>query len=94
MLSTVQHNYLLNNNASYLIMQALTKLDQAEVQVAGLAGEGTQRLSLVVGVVEEAVQPALTEGYAILEVTGGRHQPQNMVSNVYRQFLVFIIFFS
>ncbi|KAG7155332.1 Muscle M-line assembly protein unc-89-like 2, partial [Homarus americanus] len=58
--------------------KALTKLDQAEVQVASLGGEGAQRLSLVLGVVEEAVQPALTEGYAILEVTGGRSQPHNM----------------
>ncbi|KAG0730306.1 Muscle M-line assembly protein unc-89 [Chionoecetes opilio] len=61
-----------------LAQTALTKLDQAEVQVAGMGGEGAQRLSLVVGVVEEAVQPALTEGYAILEVTGGRSQPHNM----------------
>lgn len=45
-----------------------------------MGGEGAQRLSQVVGVVEEAVQPALTEGYAILEVTGGRNQPHNMVS--------------
>ena len=59
--------------------QALTKLDQAEVQVASMGGEGAQRLSLVVGVVGEAVQPALTEGYAILEVTGGKDQPHNMV---------------
>ncbi|CAL4066271.1 unnamed protein product, partial [Meganyctiphanes norvegica] len=56
---------------------ALTKFDQAEVQVATLTAEGSQRLSIVVGVVEEAVQPALTEGYAILEVTGGRNQPHN-----------------
>nr|XP_053632755.1 LOW QUALITY PROTEIN: titin-like [Cherax quadricarinatus] len=61
-----------------LAQTALTKLDQAEVQVAGLGREGPQRLSLVLGVVEEAVQPALTEGYAILEVTGGRNQPHNM----------------
>ncbi|XP_042205940.1 titin-like isoform X2 [Homarus americanus] len=61
-----------------LAQTALTKLDQAEVQVASLGGEGAQRLSLVLGVVEEAVQPALTEGYAILEVTGGRSQPHNM----------------
>lgn len=57
----------------------MTKLDQAEVQVASLGGEGAQRLSLVVGVVEEAIQPALAEGYAILEVTGGRNQPHNLV---------------
>lgn len=50
--------------------------------MAGLGGEGAQRLSLVLGVVEEAVQPALTEGYAILEVTGGRNQPHNMVRNM------------
>ncbi|KAK3875075.1 hypothetical protein Pcinc_020036 [Petrolisthes cinctipes] len=61
-----------------LAQAALTKLDQAEVQVASMGGEGAQRLSQVVGVVEEAVQPALTEGYAILEVTGGRNQPHNM----------------
>ncbi|KAK8383211.1 hypothetical protein O3P69_011607 [Scylla paramamosain] len=61
-----------------LAQTALTKLDQAEVQVASMGGEGAQRLSLVVGVVEEAVQPALTEGYGILEVTGGKNQPHNM----------------
>ncbi|XP_042876868.1 titin-like isoform X4 [Penaeus japonicus] len=61
-----------------LAQTAMTKLDQAEVQVASLGGEGAQRLSLVVGVVEEAVQPALAEGYAILEVTGGRNQPHNL----------------
>ncbi|XP_063883939.1 titin-like isoform X4 [Scylla paramamosain] len=61
-----------------LAQTALTKLDQAEVQVVSMGGEGAQRLSLVVGVVEEAVQPALTEGYGILEVTGGKNQPHNM----------------
>ncbi|XP_069984239.1 titin isoform X5 [Penaeus vannamei] len=61
-----------------LAQTAMTKLDQAEVQVASLGGEGAQRLSLVVGVVEEAIQPALAEGYAILEVTGGRNQPHNL----------------
>ena len=56
-------------------------MDQAEVQVAALAEEkgANQRLSVVVGIVEEAVQPALTEGYALLEVTGGRGQSHNKV---------------
>ncbi|XP_066957162.1 uncharacterized protein [Macrobrachium rosenbergii] len=71
---------LLNQSILFfkLAQTALTKLDQAEVQVAGLSGEGAQRLSMVIGVVEEAIQPALAEGYAILEVTGGKNQPHNM----------------
>ena len=60
----------------------MTKLDQAEVQVASTAADGAagHRLSVLVGVVEEAVQPALHEGYAILEVTGGKDKPHNAVS--------------
>ena len=63
-------------------------MDQAEVQVASSTSDAAlaasaagSRLSVVVGVVEEAVQPALHEGYAILEVTGGRDQPHNEVSS-------------
>ncbi|KAF2360881.1 Immunoglobulin I-set [Trinorchestia longiramus] len=61
-----------------LAQTALTKLEQAEVQLAGGDTDPRrQRLSTVLGVVEEAVQPALHEGYAIIEVTGGRGQSHN-----------------
>ena len=66
-------------------VQALTRLEQASVQLAGgeCSDPRSTRLSTVLGLVEEAVQPALHEGYAVIEVTGGRGHPHNAVSQLH-----------